>query len=514
MVTDDPPARQLQRNVLPSYLANQRWFAAKGTPIISVSLQPWAELPSPEGGSHLLAAAELKLPGGETQCYFMPLAVDWGESYLKLGSPQSVHTLAKVRRGPRLGALIDAATEPQFARALLHRLQYGNEQADEGNVRYETTERLKEIGIPVVEESRRPTTEQSNVSVVLGREVLLKIYRRLQRGIQPEIEVSRFLTKAGFANTPAYLGSVWHHPPNTEPAAMAVAFKFISNQGNGWDVLVDALDRHLEEQEVAGGILQAEHGGIQHRLSLDLVRTIGQRTAEMHCAFASKTPDRAFRAEPITDKDVQRWTTHVLRQAKRAFAALKRVRATLPNSDETAALIDALFVRQRETMTRIQGYAKQTRSGLKMRHHGDYHLGQVLVAQNDVYVIDFEGEPLRSIKERRAKTDPIRDVAGMLRSFDYAAETALQRSVERGLARRELIASFAFGWRNAVQESFLSAYRETLAGCTDWPIPVDDAVARLDLFLLEKAFYEVSYEAGNRPAWVGIPVRGAVQLLD
>ncbi len=149
-----------------------------------------------------------------------------------------------------------------------------------------------------------------------------------------------------------------------------------------------------------------------------------------------------------------------------------------------------------------------------MRHHGDYHLGQVLVAQNDVYVIDLEGEPLRSLKERRAKADPVRDVAGMVRSFDYAAGTALQRSLERGLGHRETVEKIAFGWRDAAQELFLKTYAETLAACGHWPATIDETLARLDLFLLEKVLYEVSYEAGNRPAWVGIPVKGALRLLD
>jgi maltose alpha-D-glucosyltransferase/alpha-amylase len=512
-ITEGVPARQFQRTVLPAYLANQRWFAAKDKRIESVSLEPWTEISGAEGGSYLLAVVEMKL-AGESQLYFLPLSLTWAEAYLKPGSVQLANTLAKIRRGPRLGALVDAAAEPEFAYALLRRLQTASGEDADDSVHYEATDRLKALELPAVHESRRPTTEQSNVSVVLGNEVVLKLYRRLQAGIQPEIEVSRFLTGAGFANTPPFLGSIEHRSKDGDAVSIAVAFKFLTNQGNGWDVLVGALDRHLEEQEIAPPAAEGEAAAPRYGFSLDLVRVLGRRTAEMHCAFAAKTRDKAFRAEPVTETDMRRWTRHVLGQSKRAFAALKRARRAITGDDETGAVIDDLLKRQRDVTRRIERFGKLKPSGFKMRHHGDYHLGQVLVAQNDIYVIDLEGEPLRSLKERRAKADPVRDVAGMLRSFDYAAGTALQRSLERGLGQREAVEASAFGWRDAAHALFLNTYGETLAACDHWPTSVDETLSRLDLFLLEKVLYEVSYEAGNRPAWVGIPVSGAIRLLN
>ncbi|MEZ5827377.1 MAG: maltose alpha-D-glucosyltransferase [Hyphomicrobiales bacterium] len=513
-VTEGVHARQFQRNTLPAYLANQRWFAAKDRHIESVSLEPWTEISGAGGGSYLLAAVDMKFAGGESQLYFLPLGLGWTEAYLKHGSPQLANTLAKIRRGAKLGALLDAAAEPEFADSLLRRLQSAGEGESDDSVHYEATERLKELQLPEIHESRRPTTEQSNVSVVLGNEVVLKLYRRLQAGIQPEIEVSRFLTEAGFANTPPFLGSIEHRPEDGEPVSIAVAFKFLINQGNGWDVLLGALDRYIEEREIAPADPEREPPEPDYGMLLDLVRTLGQRTAEMHCAFASKTKDKAFRAEPVTEPDTRRWSRHVLGQSKRAFAALKQVRRAVGDDEETRDAIDALLKRQRDVTRRIEKFAKMKPSGFKMRHHGDYHLGQVLVAQNDIYVIDLEGEPLRSLKERRAKTDPVRDVAGMLRSFDYAAATALQRSIERGLGQRETVEKIAFEWRDAAQELFLKTYAETLASCDHWPSGVEETLSRLDLFLLEKVLYEVSYEAGNRPAWVGIPVKGALRLLN
>ena len=515
-VSEGHPARQFQRNVLPAYLVNQRWFAAKDRLIESTSLQPWTEISGAAGGSYLLAAVGVRLGGGENQLYFLPLSLAWTESYLKPGSPQLANMLAKIRRGPKLGGLVDAAAEAEFADALLRRLQRATPDAPEDGIYFETTERLKSLALPEVQESRRPTTEQSNVSVVLGNEIVLKLYRRLQPGIQPEIEVSRFLTEAGFGNTPAFLGAVEHRAETGDPVAIAVAFQFLANQGNGWDVLLGALDRHIEERELApppaedAGPAEEELG---YGFSLELVRVLGQRTAEMHCAFASKTRDKAFRAEPVTEADMRRWTRHALGQARRAFAALKQVRRAASGDEATVAAIEALMKRQRDVTRRIERFGKMRPSGFKMRHHGDYHLGQVLVVQNDIYVIDFEGEPMRPLNERRAKADPVRDVAGMLRSFDYAAGTALQRSIERGLGQRETAETLAFSWCDAARGLFLRSYADTLATCDHWPSAPEETLARLELFLLEKVLYEIAYEAGNRPSWVGIPVNGALRLL-
>ncbi len=513
-VSEGVPARQFQRKVLPAYLANQRWFGAKDKVIESVALAPWSEISGTEGGSYLLAAVDIKLAGGESQLYFLPLSLAWDETYLK-PSPLLANTLAKIRRGAKVGALVDAAAESEFAHALLWRLQEAKTDEDAGEgVIYEATERLRELELPDIEDSRRPTTEQSNVSIVLGNEVVLKVYRRLQAGIQPEIEVSRFLTEAGFANTPPFLGAIEHRPKEGDAAAIAVAFKFVINQGNGWDVLLDALDRHLEEQELSPMLENDEAAELPDPVLLDLVRTLAQRTAEMHCAFATKTREKTFRAEPVTEADMRRWTRHVLGQSKRAFAALKQVRRKVTDDEEALGAIDALLKRQREVTQRIERFGKMSPSGFKMRHHGDYHLGQVLVSQNDVYIIDFEGEPLRSLKERRAKADPVRDIAGMLRSFDYAAGTALQRSLARGLGHRETVEGIAFTWRDAAQAAFLETYAEALAACDHWPSSTEDTLARLELFLLEKVLYEVSYEAGNRPNWVSIPAKGALRLLN
>ncbi len=505
-VTEGEGLRLLQRDVLPVFLPHQRWFSAKNQTISGVMLHPVAELTGETDTAFLLTTADIIFTSGDSHRYFLPLALMWGEDHLRPGSPHLSYTLAKIRRGPHLGALTDAAAEPEFAFALARRLQAADpSSASFDGVRLESTERLKAIVLPAVTDFRRPTTEQSNVSVVLGNELVLKLYRRLQPGIQPEIEVSRFLTNAGFANSPPFLGAIEYRDAAGQDTAIAVAFGFVVNQGTGWTVLLDGLDRQLEQQELAPSGSE-EPMDNNFGMSLELVRTLGQRTAEMHCALASDARDPAFKPEPVKAADVKRWAKGARRTARHAFAAAKQMRAEIADEDILEA-IDVLLAYQRDVEQRLADLVEAEPSGFKMRHHGDYHLGQVLVAHNDIFVIDFEGEAMRSLEDRRAKSDPARDIASMLCSFDYVSWMARQRSLERGVAHRDAVETYVASWCYAARSEFLDAYRTALAKCAHWPMAIDDTFARLDMFLLERALHAISYDAANRPAWLSIPIQ-------
>jgi len=482
-------ARHLEHEALPAFLPLQRWYAAKDKRLTGVMLRSWTTL-NDDAGDYVLAAVDLTFADGASQTYFLPLAL---RPAAPAGSsnPRAAATVASVAREGAAFALVDAAADPAFAHALLRRLQSANEAA--GPLRCEATDALKRIAPPPPAECHRPTEEQSNISFVMGDALLFKLYRRLRPGVQPEIEVSRFLTEKGFANTPPYLGAIAYAPPDgADLVPIAAAFGFVANRGNAWDALLPLLREEL-----------AIPASADVSASLDLVRVIGGRTADMHCAFAAATEDRAFAVEPVAADDLRQWTAHALAQAERAFAAAGSVRRNLNGT--AGADIDALLDRASDVRSRIAHYGALPPSGIKTRHHGDYHLGQVLVGDGDVYIIDFEGEPLRSLEERRAKTDPARDLAGMLRSFDYLAATATERT---GTPAR------AQSWREAAEAQFLQAYAERLEACGHWPAAAGSSLDRLQLFLMEKALYEISYEAANRPGWIGIPVAGALRLLD
>ena len=510
--------RELSREVLPAFLMNQRWFGAKDLTIASTKLAAWAELPGGKD-NYLLAEIEVALAGGEApQRYFLPLATSYDDQALSHGWPLLSFALAQVRRGAKVGALYDAMAGAEFPLAALKAIREGTAIATGAgaSIRCWSTSALAGVEVPQEVEVKRLAAEQSNSSAMIGNRAVFKAYRKLQPGVQPEIEIGRFLTEtAGFANTPPLLGVIERTGADGEPTALAAAFGFVRNQGDGWVYTIDYLHRTLDELRLhaaAGpepGTAPAED---PHGFYLAQIRILGQRTAELHRALATPTDDPAFAAEPVTRADLKTWQRAVRRQAEAAFKALKHVLPQLDEGDRSR--VQALLAHRDDCYARIDALTEPPVRALKTRVHGDYHLGQVLVAQNDFYILDFEGEPARPLAERRAKSSPLKDVAGMLRSFDYAAWVAVTSLSEVHPGAGEIVRTLAEAWRQASAAAFLDGYRETIAGCPSYPEDAAEAERLLNLFLLEKALYEICYDAANRPLWVRIPLKGVTSLLE
>jgi|UniRef100_Q11EX0 maltose alpha-D-glucosyltransferase/alpha-amylase len=504
--------RQLEQDVLPQFMQRQRWYGAKGEGIRSAGISDIAKL-GDEGG--LLTIVDVDLSVSGRQRYLLPLTVLWGEENVQFGAPKLSVTLARVRKGSRLGALIDGAYDDRFASELMRRMQENQEmQVPGGTLRFYGNEQLTAMHF---EETPSPLMgEQSNVSVAFDRQVLLKIFRRLRPGDQPEVEVARFLTEvAGFRNTPAFLGMVEYEEQGARTVLASVS-GFVENQGDAWGVFVHALERQIEDETLAppapAGATPAEGTTAQLLYPLDLLRRLGERTGEMHAALAIETDMEAFRCEPIRRADIASWVKDLKQQAASARAALERNKDRLPlNIRESVEHL--LSLRQRIDR-RISEFGKITPSGKKSRIHGDYHLGQVLVSKQDLYIIDFEGEPRRSLEERRGKSSPLRDVAGMLRSFDYAAWTAVRQVAARLPDQTRDGSSLARQWRERMSAEFLEGYRAAASVAQNQPADGATWEALLELFLLQKGFYEINYELSNRPDWVGIPVQGVLDLIE
>jgi len=500
--------RQLETDVLPIFLPLQRWFGAKDDKISDVTLVPLGELPQ---GGHALVACDVEV-GGDRQRYFLPLSVRWGEENVHPGAPKLSYTLAKIRRTSRLGALIDGAFDENFAVATLDAMRADARMASEaGEVVCHANDKLKSM--EDFGEPRPLDVEQSNVSIVFGDKVILKLYRRLRAGEQPDVEVARFLTEtAHFANTPQYLGSIDFHGGDGDETALAAAFDFVPNQGDAWNAIVEALQHDLDEYVIGADANDDPLAGDGFRFPLNIGELLGRRTAELHLAFAAQTDDPAFSAEQVGAQDIADWTDQAEDEARQIFDRLRLVKSNIEgNAGERA---DHLLGLQARLADKFAEWRKAAPTGLKTRIHGDFHLGQVLVAQNDVMFIDFEGEPRRTLDERRAKACPLRDVAGMLRSFDYAAATAFSRHAESHGAVDEASLARAQDWMKASSDSFIAAYMSGVSG--SGLFSRDEAEARnlIDLFVLQKAMYEIGYELANRPTWVGIPLEGAIRLLE
>jgi maltose alpha-D-glucosyltransferase / alpha-amylase len=503
----------LEREVLSEFLMRQRWFAAKDAKIISIALKEFASLQG-RSTKYPLAMCEVAIADGSTQHYFLPLSVAWGGDKVSAGSAALPFTLAKLRRGPRVGALLDAARDEDFVLDLAMAMsRKGGEQTD--SLRFTAHPTLQPLSGHT---TLRPIgAEQSNVSLIVGERVVLKLYRRVRPGVQPELEMTKFLTNvADFKNTPTLLGAVEQVAENGEPSALAIAFAFVENQGDTWNVVVEALDRALEDVS-----LLPENDGDQwhdaldrlYVFPLDLATKLGQRTAEMHRALATDTDDPAFKTEPLGRDQIRRWCEAIRSDAEKAFASMESASKDL---GETAAqnVTQLLLGKRQVLLQHIEALTQVKAAGMVTRIHGDYHLGQVLLAKDDVVIIDFEGEPGRTLDERREKTSPLRDVAGMLRSLDYAASAALKRFAARAGGLPDRVVAVTTAWRERAGREFIDAYVETARGMPSFPEDRRDAAALLDLFLVQKTLYEISYEAANRPSWLTVPVRGMLDLLE
>jgi maltose alpha-D-glucosyltransferase/alpha-amylase len=511
-------ARQLESEVLPAYIAKQRWFSAKDDRIDHVKLSSMAEMVNPRGHFLLLQATAELAVSKRSQCYLLPLAISWDEDAGSVNWPLLPYTVARVRRGSKLGALYEATATDQFALAIVDAIRKDERLAGEaGELVFESIPGLAQVDLPRDTEVRRIGGEQSNSSAIIGDKLVLKFYRRPVDGEHPEVEMGRFLTEvAGFKNTPQLFGAVEYRERDGTKRALAILQEFVRSQGDGWNHAVSYLDRVFDGLRLPGSTDETMTPLERHAVYLEQIRILGRRVAEMHRALAIETENLAFVPEPVTEADLKAWRERALREADVSFTALRnfakqgsKAKDHLPHEQAKE-----LLSRRKECLDRIHALTADAVHAMKTRIHGDFHLGQVLVAKDDFQIIDFEGEPTRPIAERRAKSTPPRDVAGMLRSVEYVAWSALFRLADRdpdGFAR---LRPFAMEWKSLVQSAFLESYQQTIVDCVSWPSDPAEVSRLLNFFLLDKVLYEIAYEAASRPTWLRIPITGLAEILD
>jgi maltose alpha-D-glucosyltransferase / alpha-amylase len=498
--------QELEREVLPAYLPKRRWFATKDEKLLSARLVAAATLPETRGTIALVEVeAELK---GRTERYCLPLA--GVEDLEGIGPLPGQLALARMRLGRRVGYLTDAFAADPLPGALLACLRAGTVlPTDEGEIRFRATSRLAMVEVPENPEIRRLSAEQSNSTLIYGDAVVVKLLRRLSPGIHPEAEMTRHLTEVGFANTAPLLGEVVRIAADGTPITLMLVQGFVRNQGEGWGWTLDWLARAVDEAALTATAPEDPFAGY-----LAFAQAIGRRLAELHAALALPTEDPVFAPERATAADAKVWADGAMAQLAGALDLLAQPR-DWPD-EATAALAHDLVARRDALEKALRRLAASAEGALKTRVHGDFHLGQVLVAQGDAVIVDFEGEPARPLEERRAKGSPLRDVAGLLRSLDYAAAVAgaTEASAAATAAPTERRTTLIERWRGEAAAAFLDAYRASAAAAEHAWVPQEAEVPLLDLFLIEKAAYEVRYEAANRPTWLPIPLRGLAALAD
>ena len=474
----------IEHEILPSYLAKRRWFAMKDQALKMARIALLTRVPADDA---VLLEIETETETG-TSRWLLPLGIVWEDAnVLPL---QSQLALARVRRGPRVGLLTDAFALPAFPIAILAGLRGSDIVViDAGIIRFEPTSRMAEITVPDGVEMNWISAEQSNSSVIVGDIAVVKMFRRVTDGPHPEAEMGRYLTDGGFASTPALLGEVVRVEPGGTRHTLAIAQAFARNQGDGWTWTMDLLLRGLSD--LGGGNDAAAADAASHTDYTRFARLLGQRIAQMHLVLAAPSANPAF--------------APVIGTAATAQALVDRVRDRLAAAYKSVETLEGADRRTMETVRqklfdRLPHMAALVEGKTLTRIHGDLHLGQILICNGDVAIIDFEGEPAQPVDVRRAKDHPLRDVAGMIRSFDYAAAVVKRRA-------QASHAHLPEAQVNGFLESFVATAADAfLAGYTEAPNPVD--LELLDVFLIEKAAYEVGYEAANRPAWIDVPLHG------
>jgi maltose alpha-D-glucosyltransferase/alpha-amylase len=497
----------LENEALPQYLAKRRWYAAKqyGPPTVRIDTVSRMPEPADAQPGHVLVLAEVKATaGGEKSRYLIPVGFV-GEDDPVAGLQQQL-ALARVRRGKEVGFITDAFALDRFALQMVELMRSAARvPALDGEVRFDPTPALAAAALPASPEIRRISADQSNSSVVIGDAVVLKVIRKVGEGLHPEAEMGRFLTLNGFANTPAMLGEVSRRGGDGGHFTLMLLQRFLHNQGDGWQWTLSILERAAQDASLpaldAAGAPAAGAITPLHEFEA-FVATLGRRLGEMHSVLARPGSEPAFAPEAADEAMLARWSQGALAQFDAAFEVLE---AAHPFSADAAAQAQALLRQRKALRQALQRLAADAGGALAIRIHGDFHLGQVLVSSGDAWIVDFEGEPSKPLQQRRAKASPWRDVAGLLRSFDYAGAFASRGKEGATAPDARLLGDY----RAMSSRVFLQAYRAHAPASAEV-----GADALLRLFMLEKAAYELCYEAANRPAWLEVPLQGLARLAD
>jgi len=519
--------------ILPGYLQKCRWFGGKAREVRLVRIIELFPVPLDSSTAYLVFM-EIQYSGGVPEKYLLPLAFAPSDRAGEIGQTNPGAAIAQIRiqdgGEENEGVLFDAVSDRRFCEALLEAIARRRRFKGDGAEILALPSRVfRKVRGPsdIPLEPSLMKLEQSNSSVSFSDRLILKIFRRLQEGINPDLEIGRFLTeKTGFSQVPPLAGSLEYQGAKSEPITIGVLQGLVPNQGDAWRYTLDSLRRYFEDcltrqTDAAGLPMSKEHivdlveKGIpivpQEMIGtyLDSARLLGRRTGELHGALASEPDDPAFAPEPFTPLYRRSLFQSMRALAKQAFSLLEKRLSVLPSAVQADAA-KALAL-EKEVYGRFRTILDLKITGMRTRHHGDYHLGQVLYTGKDFVITDFEGEPARPISERRLKRSPLRDVAGMLRSFNYAAVFALKS----GSFRPEDILNlepWSRFWNVWVSVGFLKSYFDVAANAGFLPKSKEELKTLLDLYILEKAVYELSYELNNRPDWVHFPIQGILEI--
>ncbi len=531
-VFGEPARHRLETTILPDYLLRQRWFGSKSRRIKSARFLDWSEFQNT-----VFTFVEVQYDAGPAETYLLPLAMSFGKDAEQVSAQSPAAILSPVVSSRGDGVLHDAVQDNGFCTALLDMIGRKLEvPAQAGRIHGNPSGRFADLrgseAAPLA--VRRSSAEQSNSSIIYGDRLILKLFRRQQVGPNPDVEIGRYLAEvARYDRVPPFGGAIEYeaeHKFQSESKtngsfALAILQGLVANEGDGWSWTLEEVERYYENcaRVPFPGDLTFESNHIAldgkpvSRVVHDYVggymesaAMLGRRTAELHLALATPNGDPAFTSETFTGKEIETWLAHMREEASRAFATLEEGLPALP--DEVLGMATLVLGRRRQILERMRISSQDRNYGQRIRIHGDYHLGQVLRVKADFVILDFEGEPARPLAERRTKASPLVDVAGMLRSFSYAANSVRITYTTRLAEDISVLEPWARLWERAIATEFLRAYRATAGKAAVLPETPEEFQEVLGACTLQKALYELTYELNNRPAWVRIPLAGILSL--
>jgi maltose alpha-D-glucosyltransferase / alpha-amylase len=507
---------------LSRYIQSSRWYRSKTRSILNVSVVDLVDLPG-EGIGQLLLVA-FNFTEGTRDLYALPVRIVSGEEARKIEVEYPATVIARIGEDGDL--IVDATSSEVFHRVLLD-LVTGTRTVPGriGKLLANKSSHLAETladGLP--QTSRILKVEQSNSSIIFDQKIYLKLFRKLEEGINPDLEVTKQLSdNVGFPNVPAYLGDIQYVAPGLEPASVVMLQAFTPNEQNGWSHTLEGVDRYFDRVLAEPNLPPAPAAGLTddipepfmsmiEGIHIETVRQLGERSADLHLALARDTKSPEFAPEPFTLQHQRSVFQSIRSETKQTVSLLNRLYDSLePGPKLTARKV---LDRANELMGSHDYLLRDPIKVSKIRIHGDYHLGQILFTGKDFVILDFEGEPARPIGERRLKRSALIDVAGMLRSFHYAAHYGLLESRTVRPVDQEVLESYADLWSARASQVFLGAYLDKAGEASFVPKEREDLQSLVRSFLIAKALYELRYELNNRPKWVAIPLRGILSLLD
>jgi maltose alpha-D-glucosyltransferase/alpha-amylase len=522
--------------VFAGYLKERRWFRGKARQIESVEIQDVVPMRFKDSVNYFILT-RIGYSEGDSETYALPLTLALGEQARRFINeyPKAVVACLEFlgQDVDKEGALCEATADKSFCKGLLEAIAKRRRfKGVVGEVSALPTRVFQSVRGPI-EVPLEPDplkAEQSNTSVIYGDRLILKLFRRIEEGLNPDLEIGRFLTeKALFNNIPALAGTIDYNRRKSPPMTLAILQGLVPNEGDAWQYTLDSLGSYFQNV-IAHPTVQVPPVPLRHILFLGKevpplaqqtigpylasAQLLGKRTAELHTALASVSDDPEFVPEAFS-VHYQNSIYHAMRSL--AIQNLELLRHRLGNLPEIARSDAKVVLEQKDAIVeRLQLIRSRKFNAARIRCHGDYHLGQVLFTGKDFVIIDFEGEPARPLSERRLKRSPLRDVAGMIRSFDYAVHSALVHQANSALRPEDLpvLAQWGRFWYSWVSATFLSSYLDVVAQAQLLPEDSEDLKALLDACLIEKAVYEIGYELNNRPDWVQVPLKGILHLLE